>query len=115
MPTLPDHERGILPLAKLRYCLDMYHPTGQHKARVFRSALGLNTGDTAKLERIVRDGLAAHDAHLSCTFIDGTERWVVEWVLLARLGSMRMITVWDRARGSAPASLISCYLKKVKR
>jgi hypothetical protein len=115
MATLPNQDRAITPQAKPRYCLDLEHPTGQHKARVFHSALGLTIDDTAKLERILRDGIAVHDATLACTFIEGTERWVVQWMLLGRLGPMRMISAWDRPKGQASAGLISCYLKKVKR
>ena len=114
MATLPDSQKAITPTAKLRYCLDLEHPCGQHKARVFRSALGLTLNDTPKLERIIRDGISVHDARLVKTHIDGTERWVVEWMLLGRLGAMRLITAWNRSRGSFP-TLVSCYLKKVKR
>jgi hypothetical protein len=82
---------------------------------VFESALGLTLANTAALERILRDGVAAHEASMRCTFIDGTERWVVEWMMLGRLGPMRFISAWDRRRGTSAPRLVSCYMKKVKR
>ena len=75
----------------------------------------LTVDDTAALERIIRAGIATHDAVLAFTLIEGTERWVVEWVLLGRLGPIRIITAWDRPRSEDRARLVSCYLKKVKR
>jgi len=115
MATLPDHERALIPNSKLRYCLDPTHPTGRHKARVFQSALGLAASDAARLEQLLRTGIAGHDATLTCTFTDGTERWVVEWVVAGRLGPVRFVSAWDRRRGEPAPRLISCYLKKAKR
>ena len=40
---LPNGHRAIVDLVKLRdYCLSPQHPTGRHKARVFRAALGFD-------------------------------------------------------------------------
>jgi hypothetical protein len=114
MSTLPDHDRAIIKADKLRYCLDPTHETGRHKARVFASALGLDLASADVLERMLRDGIAAHDAVQLFTFIDGTQRWVVEWDVLGRLGLMRLITAWNRSRRGRP-ELVSCYLKRVKR
>lgn len=46
MATLPGSADAIIDLRKLRdYALSPDHPTGRHKARVFRSALGLGPAD----------------------------------------------------------------------
>jgi hypothetical protein len=113
MPLLPGHEQAIIPEAKLRYCLDPTHPTGKDKARVFASALGLDLRSTATLERMLREGISVHEAVSCGTIIDGTQRWVVEWELIARLGPLHLISAWDRPRHDAPR-LISCYLKEIK-
>jgi hypothetical protein len=63
---------------------------------------------------MLRDGISAHDAHLRFTLIDGTERWVVEWMVLWRLGPMKLVSAWDCRRGERRPRLLSCYLKKVK-
>jgi hypothetical protein len=115
MPLLPGHEHAIIPEAKLRYSLDPTHPTGRDKARVFASALGLDLTSTATLERIVREGISVHEAARRGTFVDGTQRWVVEWCVLARLGRLRLISVWSRPRTGGPPRLISSYLREVKR
>jgi len=39
---LPNADNAVVEAAKLRdYCLNPAHPEGRHKARVFRSALGV--------------------------------------------------------------------------
>ena len=45
---LPNGHRGVVDIAKLRdYCLNLDHPRGRHKRRVFGAALGL-TADHAE-------------------------------------------------------------------
>ncbi len=104
----------MIATAKLRYCLDPLHPVGAHKARLFASALGLGPNDEKTLEIMLRGGIASHEARLRHTLIDGTERWVVEWQVVGRLGLLRMITAWDRTGRGEPPRLVSCYLKKVR-
>lgn len=79
MSRLPHFESASIPPDKLHYCLDESHPTGAHKARVFRSALGITITQADVLERMLREGISAHPATHKFTLIDGTERWVVEW------------------------------------
>lgn len=53
---LPNAEQAFVDMAKLRdYCLDVSHPRGKHKARVFQSRLGLGPADAERL----RDDLLA--------------------------------------------------------
>lgn len=114
MKKLPNLECAVIPPEKLRYCLDPNHPTGRDKARVFRSALGLGPEDAARLEGILRQGIANHEARLTQTFPNGAERWVVAWVVSGRLGPLRMVSAWNVDPGCR-TRLISCYLKKVQR
>jgi hypothetical protein len=45
---LQNGDRAIIPIGKLLgYCLNPNHPKGKHKARVFKSALGI-TADNAE-------------------------------------------------------------------
>jgi hypothetical protein len=63
MPRLPNAERAILQLRKLEdYCLDPEHPRGRHKARVFRSTLGLEHRDSRWLREVLLDGARTIDA-----------------------------------------------------
>lgn len=39
---LPNGDKAEIPMQKLiGYCLNLEHPSGKHKARVFKSKLGI--------------------------------------------------------------------------
>ncbi len=115
MSRLPRHASAIISEDKLRYCLDPLHETGRHKARMFSSALGIGLEDTARLRRTIADGISRNDARRVGESEDGTERWVVEWMVQGRLSELRMISAWDVDADAGLPQLVSCYLKKVKR
>src|ERR1043166_1633720 len=51
---LPNHDRAIIDPQKLEnYCLNPAHDKGKHKARVFRSVLGLRGSDWQLLRDIM--------------------------------------------------------------
>jgi hypothetical protein len=105
----------VIPRDKLRYCLDPLQGMGRHKARVFKSALGLTIEDAAELERVLRDGISEHRAERGAALPGGSQRWVVEWIVRGRLGPLRFVSAWDIASHEIRPRLVSCYLKKVKR
>ena len=50
MPRLPNPDKAIINIDKLAgYCLNPEHQDGQHKARVFKSALNLGIEDVEVL------------------------------------------------------------------
>jgi len=55
---LPGAAQAEIDPRKLEeYCLSLDHPRGKHKARVFRSALGLRNEDVAEFEVRIREAL----------------------------------------------------------
>ena len=60
---LPNPEQAIIDSQKLSgYCLNPTHPDGQHKARVFRSALGMQQEDEEELVNALKEALKNHNA-----------------------------------------------------
>ncbi|MEH1815716.1 MAG: DUF6883 domain-containing protein [Nostoc sp.] len=60
---LPNRECAIVEIDKIAgYCLNPEHPEGKHKARVFKSALGLNLDDAKELQVILLQAVANYDA-----------------------------------------------------
>ena len=60
---LPNVDRAIVDLRKLRdYCLNQEHPRGQHKARLFKGALGLTAQDALELQRLLLAAAKSEDA-----------------------------------------------------
>jgi hypothetical protein len=63
---LPNRDRAIVDLAKLRdYCLNPYHEDGKHKARVFKSALGVDRNDAEWLRERILEAVARRPAILA--------------------------------------------------
>jgi hypothetical protein len=51
---LSNGDRADIPLEKLlNYCLNLNHPSGKHKARVFASALGITPENVYDLQRLI--------------------------------------------------------------
>jgi hypothetical protein len=62
---LPGGDRAVVPPGKLTgYLLNNAHPTGSHKARVFRAALGLTAEDAFVLEAALLKAAREGDAEL---------------------------------------------------
>jgi hypothetical protein len=111
MPKLPNAERAVVDLSKLRdYSLNLEHEVGKHKARVFRAALGL-TIDNAEWLRteILR---AAHDADAAPGPASpfGT-KYVIDVVLIHEGKSALVHTAWIIEHGTDFPRLTSCYVK----
>lgn len=59
---LPHAESGIVDISKLRdYCLDPQHSRGKHKARVFRSAIGVTQDDAGELKEKIESRILNSD------------------------------------------------------
>ncbi|AFY44973.1 hypothetical protein Nos7107_4439 [Nostoc sp. PCC 7107] len=60
---LPNPERAIVETEKIAaYCLNLEHPEGKHKARVFKSALDLDLNDAEELQTILLQAVVDYDA-----------------------------------------------------
>ncbi len=107
---LPNAEAAVVDLRKLRdYCLDSAHPTGRHKARVFRSALGLTDADAEALrERLLQ---AAHTlpAELAGRDTYGA-RYRLDFEMHGPGGAAIVRSAWIVRRGEAFPRLVSCYV-----
>jgi hypothetical protein len=60
---LPNAERAFVDIRKLRdYCLSAVHPRGQHKARLFKSALGWTADDAEDIRQRLMEVVLREDA-----------------------------------------------------
>ncbi|MEK9141077.1 MAG: DUF6883 domain-containing protein [Nitrospirota bacterium] len=60
---LPNADRAVVDVRKLRgYCLSADHPRGQHKARVFKSALGWTVDEAEDVRRRLLEAVLHTDA-----------------------------------------------------
>jgi hypothetical protein len=108
--NLPDAGRAVVEIGKLRdYSLNSEHEAGKHKARVFKSALGLTADDAEWLrEKILSaaqtgEAVARPDSPFGAHF-------VVD-VLVEREGRTALVrTAWIVELGTDFPRLTSCYV-----
>ena len=104
---------GILvDLAKLRdYCLSDTHPRGRHKARVFRSRLGLTAADAESLRQALL--IAANDEAnklLSGEADEFGQRYILDFVMTTVRGNATVRSTWIVLAGQDVLRLTSCYV-----
>ncbi len=107
---LPNGEQAIVDRRKLRdYCLNMVHPEGRHKARVFRSALDLTQDDADALADIFLETARTGTAIPGHADRYGQRYWidiVVRW-----RGKEAMVrTAWITRHDDPHPRLTSCYV-----
>jgi hypothetical protein len=110
MQKLPNAQGAVIEVGKLRdYCLSNAHPRGRHKARVFREALGLTSGDTAWLQREILDGIQNHSAEKQNSDDFGS-RWCVDLPMTRQNQKAVVRTIWMMSAGEDVPRLITCWV-----
>jgi hypothetical protein len=109
--ALPNGDRAVVDLAKLHdYCLNPYHQDGKHKARVFKSALGVGRADAEWLRERIPEAAATRPAVLTAVTPFGI-LYVLDFVLTTTSGSAVVRSGWIVRRGEDYARLTTCYVK----
>lgn len=76
---LPNAERAVVDIEKLRdYSLNLNHPKGKHKARVFQAALGLKVDDAERLREMIMEAVLVSEAKTQQPTTYG-QRFVVDF------------------------------------
>jgi hypothetical protein len=105
--NLPDFSNPDIDPKKITdYAMNPDHPVGSNKYRVINSTTGLDTGDAARIEQQIRDGV--HDG----TPIKGRadeygQRWAVDVPLTGPTGSIVVRTAWILDIGSSTPRLVT--------
>src|SRR5580704_13177735 len=86
----------VVELAKLRdYCLSESHPRGRHKARVFRSRLGMTAADAGVLRQAVLDAASEQQDHLPPAESDiYGQRYLLDFAMTTASGSAVIRSAW---------------------
>jgi hypothetical protein len=108
----PRFENIVVELEKLRdYCLDDGHPRGRHKARVFRSRLGLTAVDAELLRRELLTAARDRQDDLHRTDADGFgQRYVLDFEMSTAAGTGTIRSAWIVLTGQNVLRLTSCYV-----
>jgi hypothetical protein len=108
---LPNPERAIVEIVKLRdYCLSSEHRRGQHKARVFASALGLTTTDAEQLRQVLLEVARTHEA-MTTEKDEYGQRYILDFEMTGLAGRRAMVrSAWIVRRDEDFPRLTTCYI-----
>ena len=110
MSKLPNGNKAFVPLEKFtEYLLNPEHPTGRHKARVFKAALGLTLKHAEFLRSTVQSIAAAGEAERQEPSAYG-ERYVIDSELKTDDGTALVRPAWIIRNDQDFPRLTSCYV-----
>ncbi len=107
---LPNGDRAVIPIEKLLgYCLNPNHPKGKHKARVFKSALGITADKVELLVQLVQLAAVQGEVVQSRTTDFGQE-FKLNWVIPSH-DELQLRTIWIIPGDAATPQLVSAFIK----
>ncbi len=107
---LPNGKKAVVEIAKLRdYCLNVAHPEGRHKARVFRVVLGIGAAESHMLQdRLLA---AASDQEAAAGEVDQFgHRYVIDFPLKHAGRRALVRAAWIVLTNEDFPRLTSCYI-----
>lgn len=111
----PSFSHVSIDMRKLEgYSLNLDHPTGKHKARVFKSALGFTRADATELERQIREMVPYYEAVKGRRDEYG-QRWTVRIPVKGNNGRTVFVeTAWIVRPDKLEPELITAFVIKEK-
>ncbi len=107
---VPGAKDAVVDLAKLRdYCLNLAHPRGRHKARVFASVLGLNQAHAEELRAALLCAVRTAPAATRGADLYGT-RYMVDFEFSSRGRTATIRSVWIVLAGEVAPRLTTCFV-----
>jgi hypothetical protein len=107
---LPNAEASIVEIEKLRdYCLNPAHPRGRHKARVFKSRLGMTAAHAEELRRALIDAALKENATLGDSDQYGT-RYIMDFELRHGEKTAQLRSCWIILSGEIAPRFVTCYI-----
>jgi hypothetical protein len=113
---LPNPNDAIIEMRKLlTYCLDPEHSEGQHKARVFRSALGLTQDNADELVAALLEAVQTQDA-VPIKRNPYGQKYVIDFMMTRgessapRVRQALIHSVWIVRDTETFPRLITCYI-----
>jgi hypothetical protein len=108
---LPNPHKAVVDIAKLRdYSLNLSHPVGGHKARVFRAALGLKVEQAAWLRLRALEIAVTGDATPGSSSVFGDIYVIEAWITYKAKTALVRFS-WIIEFGTDFPRLTSCYVR----
>jgi hypothetical protein len=107
---LPNPEKAIIPFEKLEgYSLNPNHAEGQHKAIVFRSALGIGLDEAQELRAELRHVLCTQEATLLNRNPYG-QKYQIDFEMTRGDRQALIKSIWIVRDNEDFPRLITCYI-----
>lgn len=107
---LPNPENAIIEDSKLSgYCLNPYHSDGQHKARVFKSALNLDIDTMEELKASLLEAVKTQDATPDRRNSYG-QKYVIDFMMTRGSNTATIHSVWIVRDDENMPRLVTCYV-----
>jgi hypothetical protein len=107
---LPNGDQAIIPIGKLLgYCLNPNHTKGKHKARVFKSALGITVDNVERLVELIQLATVEGEVVQSRTTDFGQE-FKLDW-MVPDYDGLQLRTIWIIPYDSTAPQLVSAFIK----
>ena len=108
---LPNGSQAIVESEKLTgYCLNMSHPRGRHKARVFREALGIDMQHADTLEdALARAAAESNNAQVIDRDRFGT-RYRIDFSMEGPAGTCIVRSGWVIRAGETRPRFTTCFV-----
>ena len=107
---LPNGEHADLGDKVEQYVLNSFHRDGKHKARVFKSVLGITLENRSVLADGIRQAAATSvEAELRGNSGHG-ELYVLRFPLQTAFGAATVLTAWIIRNGEDFPRLTTCYI-----
>lgn len=107
---LPNADKAVVDMAKLTaYALNSQHPTGRHKARVFRAVLGLTATDGLQLREKLLEVVRTHSA-TEAEPSDYGRRFAIDFEMATDTGQATVRSAWIIRHTEDFPRLTSCYV-----
>lgn len=107
---LPHGDRADLGTKIEEYSLNPLHREGQHKARVFASALGITLDNAGVLRRAVLEAAVASDDVEARGDNGFGEIFVLRFPLETETGAALVLTAWIIRHSEDFPRLTTCYI-----
>lgn len=107
---LPNPEAAVIDDEKLAgYCLNPRHPEGQHKARVFKSALNLDTDHVEELKTALLAAVKNYDA-VPVKRNPYGQKYVIDFPISREDKTATIHSVWIVKDSENFPRLVTCYV-----
>ncbi|MBI5473507.1 MAG: hypothetical protein HY961_14280 [Ignavibacteriae bacterium] len=93
------------------YCLDPDHPGGEHKARVFKAAPGIDQANAQRLIDLLRESLDVEKAEFVRE--DGFgKHYRIDHEVVGLNGNEILRSLWAVGGAKQPPRLVTCFVRR---